>query len=237
MADELDHIARYGQALGWTLRPKTLLVEGTSDVEIFELAARLEREATGQDLIGTDLAIIAAGERDRGGTQGVIRELVSLRSYSRTCLTRSGRPAYRFLALFDNDKAGQQAVRAATALDTSIVEFRDVFRLHPHMPTSGNLDPKTLQKAFERENLAYKGLNWELEDLLPNHFFDLLVQDHPSAVIRADKVADKVHWELTRDGKALLRKMIRQFGTHADLSATIAVLKAFHFYCSIAKRQ
>lgn len=139
--------------------------------------------------------------------------------------------------LFDNDKAGQQAVRAATALDTSIVEFRDVFRLHPHMPTSGNLDPKTLQKAFERENLAYKGLNWELEDLLPNHFFDLLVQDHPSAVIRADKVADKVHWELTRDGKALLRKMIRQFGTHADLSATIAVLKAFHFYCSIAKRQ
>lgn len=80
MADELDHIARYGQALGWTLRPKTLLVEGTSDVEIFELAARLEREATGQDLIGTDLAIIAAGERDRGGTQGVIRELVSLQS-------------------------------------------------------------------------------------------------------------------------------------------------------------
>ncbi|MCK1607341.1 hypothetical protein IVB02_39695 [Bradyrhizobium sp. 166] len=134
-------------------------------------------------------------------------------------------------------RPGQQAVRAATALDTSIVEFRDVFRLHPHMPTSGNLDPKTLQKAFERENLAYKGLNWELEDLLPNHFFDLLVQDHPSAVIRADKVADKVHWELTRDGKALLRKMIRQFGTHADLSATIAVLKAFHFYCSIAKRQ
>lgn len=54
---------------------------------LFELAARLEREATGQDLIGTDLAIIAAGERDRGGTQGVIRELVSLRSYSRTCLT------------------------------------------------------------------------------------------------------------------------------------------------------
>jgi hypothetical protein len=76
-------------------------------------------------------------------------------------------------------------------------------------------------------------MNWELEDLLPEHFISALVADHPSAVIRSNKMADRIHWELTRDGKAILRKMVRQYANHTDLSATIAVLRALHFYCSI----
>ena len=105
----------------------------------------------------------------------MIGELVSLRSFSRTFLAPNGRPIYQFIGLFDNDKAGQQAVKAARSLDTSIIEFKDVFRIHPVMPTTGNLDPKTLQKAFERDNNNYKGLYWELEDLLPDHFFDAVL--------------------------------------------------------------
>lgn len=234
MAEELDNVARYGRALGWTVRPKTILVEGTTDAYIFELAARLELEATGQNLLGSNLAIIAAGDGDRGGTQGVIRELISLRSFSRTCLTKGGRPIYRFIGLFDNDKAGQQAVRAATNLDASVIEFRDLFRLHPYMPTSGNLDPKTLQKAFERDNAACKGLPWEIEDSLPEHFFDALAAEHPNAILRLIEKGDKVHRELTRDGKAILHKMVRQYANRDDLSGIISILRAFHFYCSIS---
>ncbi|HET9904090.1 MAG TPA: hypothetical protein VFQ27_10375, partial [Xanthobacteraceae bacterium] len=85
-------------------------------MELIELAARLECKATGAELLA-DLAIVPAGVGDRGGTQGVIRELVCLRGYARTCLSQNGRPLYRFVGLFDNDKAGRQAVGAARNLD------------------------------------------------------------------------------------------------------------------------
>jgi hypothetical protein len=50
VADELDPVARYGMGLGFTVRPRTVLVEGTTDVDLFSLAAALERAKTGVDL-------------------------------------------------------------------------------------------------------------------------------------------------------------------------------------------
>ena len=45
----LDHEQSCGM-LGWNLRPRTVIVEGSTDVTLFQLAARLERDATGADL-------------------------------------------------------------------------------------------------------------------------------------------------------------------------------------------
>lgn len=68
-----------------------MLVEGTSDVTLFGLAAdhyfRKHRKA-----LLADMAIVAAGEGDRGGTHGVIRELVTLRSLAAVHLSPTGRP-------------------------------------------------------------------------------------------------------------------------------------------------
>jgi hypothetical protein len=50
------------------------------------------------------------------------------------------------------------------------------------MPTAGDLDPRTLQNAFERENGTYKGLDWELEDLVSEQFLRVFFSDHPTAV-------------------------------------------------------
>ena len=127
---------------------------------------------TGTDLLGADLAFVAAGIGDLGGTRGVCREFMCLRGLARNCLSQDSRPRYRFIGLFDNDKAGKQAVRTARAFDTSILEYKDVFRLWPVMPLPDNLDPGTVEKAFERANARYKGLEWEIEDLLPQEFFD-----------------------------------------------------------------
>jgi hypothetical protein len=227
---ELDTVARYGQVLGWELRYRKVLVEGTTDVDLLILAARLEKEATGTELLGLDLAIVPAGAGDRGGTQGVIRELICLRGYARTCLSRSGRPIYRFIGLFDNDKAGRQAIGAARNLDASILEYKDVFRVHPIMPTSGNLDPKTLQKSFERENGVYKGLDWELEDLVSQPFVQAFLANHPTAVTKTMPIGGKVHRDLTRDGKARLHQFVRQHAMREDLVAVIDLLKALRFY-------
>lgn len=226
MADTLDAVTRYGLALGLRVRPRTVLVEGTTDAELFEFASRLECKATGIDLLGQELAFVAAGERDRGGTHGVVRELVALRGMARTCLSPDGRPRYRFIGLFDNDNAGRQAVKLARTIDNSILEYKDVYRLWPVMPSPGNLDPGSVQRAFERENAGYKGLDWEMEDLLPTAFVDAFVAEHPLAVARTSDNNGKVHRDFTTDGKARFHRFIKLNALHADIEGIIECLKA-----------
>lgn len=219
--------------LGFAVRPRTVLVEGTTDADLFQLAASFERQATGGELLDANLAIIAAGEGDNGGTRGVIRELVCLRGMARTCLSPDGRPRYRFIGLFDGDRAGKQAVRAAREFDTSILEFKDVFRLWPVMPLPGSLDPQDMQQTFERENAPYKGLDWELEDLLPEGFVDVFLADQSAAVGRSTPVEGKLHRDLTRDGKARLHRFVKQHAVRDDLVGVIGVLKAIRFYLGL----
>jgi hypothetical protein len=80
----------------------------------FELAAEHFRRDTSKALLA-DLAIVAAGEGDRGGTHGVVRELVVLRSLATAYLSPAGRPVYPVIALFDNDTVGQKPVNGARA--------------------------------------------------------------------------------------------------------------------------
>ena len=183
-----------------------MLLEGTTDVELLELAAKYERQATGIDLFGGGFAVAAAGVGQQGGTKAVTRELVSLRAVARTVLLPNGRPMYRFVGLFDNDKAGRQAVKRTHEFDTSIVEFRDMFRLWPVLPLPVDLDPTSLQKRVESENVAFKGLDWELEDLLPTSLVDAFVDEHPAAVVQSTTVSGKIHRDFDRDGKARLHR-------------------------------
>jgi hypothetical protein len=44
-------------------------------------------------------------------------------------------------------------------IDSGILEYKDALRLWPVMPLTGNLDPGTMQKTFERENFDYRGLD------------------------------------------------------------------------------
>jgi hypothetical protein len=190
------------------------------------LAAKLEHRASGCSLLGHDLIILAAGEKDLGGTRGVLRELVGLRAIGRVALLPNGKPRYRFVGLFDNDTPGIQAVKAARDLDSSILEYKDVFRIWPEMPRPGNLDPGTIQRAFESANSKYKGLKWELEDYLSRPFMDAFFAKHPAALVRAASSADKVHWELTYDGKARLHRFVKANAVHQDMLKLIEALKS-----------
>lgn len=228
-----DSVEQYGLAVGFVVCPRTVLVEGTSDVGLFQMAASFEREASGVNLFGKDLAIVAAGERDRGGTHGVIRELISFRGMSRTCLQQNGQPRYRFIGLFDNDTAGRNAVKMARQIDSSILEFKDVFRLWPTMPLPGNLDVGSMQNTFERENNIYKGLDWELEDLLPEQFIEAFLSENTTALSHRKEVSGKVHRDFTPDGKAKLHRFIKIYATYEDLQGVINVLKALRYYLNL----
>lgn len=230
MEPGLDSVQRYASTLGIRVQPRTVLVEGTTDVDLFELAAKYERQEAGLDLLGGGFAIVAAGVGEQGGTKGVVRELVSLRAVARTVLLSDGRPKYRFMGLFDNDNAGRQSVKGAHDFDTSIIEFRDMFRLWPVLPIPMDLDPTSLQRRFESENANFKGIDWELEDLLPASLIDAFVDEHHGAVARTSPMNGKIHRDFTRDGKAKLHRFVKDNALHADLIGVIEALKAIRSY-------
>jgi hypothetical protein len=227
-----DFIQQFGKSKQWLIKPKTVFVEGTTDVDLFKLTARLNLKDKNMDLL-SDLAIVAAGEGDRGGTPGVLRELTTFRNLGRRILLPNGKQKYRFIGLFDNDHAGRLAVSEVKRIDTSVLEFRDVFRLWPAMPSEGSLDIKTLKKAFEKHNSYYPGLDWEIEDLLPNNFISAFLSDFPNAVSKNKKVHDKIHRDFTRDGKAQLHKFIKENAILDDLNEIIHLIKALRFYLGL----
>ena len=225
-----DIVALYGQARGWSLGRRVLLVEGTTDEALFRLTRRLLLEDTGRDLFAHGLAVIAAGVGDDGGAKGLVIELHALRRISRTALTPDGRPRYRFVGLFDNDDAGRRAIAGAHAGDSSIVEYRDVFRLRPAMPREGSLDSGALRRSFRMRNAGYEHLNWELEDLISGGFLEAFLEDHPEVFVRVESMADLVHRNFGPDGKAKLHRYVRDHAMMRDLSRVADVLQSMRYY-------
>lgn len=233
MADDLDHVARFAKSKNFGVQRRTVFLEGRTDVELFVLAAQLERSRTDTDLFGTDLAVVAAGDGDDGGASGVCRELVTFRNMARYCLLPNGRPKYRFIGLFDNDRAGRQAIHDVRKTDTSILEFKDVFRLWPVMPLHKNLDPSALRNSFETENEIYKNMDWELEDLVSETLVSGFLDETPDAIARSTPIHDRVHRDWTSDGKARLHRFIRQNAIPSDLAAVVAVIRAMRHYFNL----
>lgn len=234
MAEALDAVARYSESLGFVVRARTIIVEGNTDVALFELASRLEFNTTGVRLLDESLAVVSAGTGDAGGTNGVIRTLIALREMARVCLLPDGRPKYRFVGLFDNDGAGRQAVGHVQTLDTSILEYKDVFRLRPVMPRNGNLDHKALRASFEKENSVYAACDWELEDFLTTDLIDAFLSEFPTAVTRTVRIGgERSHRDFSRDGKARLHRFVRENALREDVAGVAEVLRALRYYCRL----
>ena len=231
MAD--DSVVNYCESLGFSAKPRTVLVEGETDVDLFSRAAASEKRHTGSDLLNHEFGIGAAGKGDNGGTKGVLRELTVLKALARITLLPNGRPKYRFIGLFDNDDAGKYAVRTAGVFDSSVIEFRDVFRLWPSMPVVTNFDSNSLRKAFEAENEPCKGLDWEIEDLLPESFLSAFMAEKPGCVLRTIKKCDRTHRDYSRDGKAKLHRFIKDNAVHADLGEVIQTVRRLRSYMGL----
>lgn len=220
----VDMIATYAASKPWTLRPNIVLVEGTSDEALFKHADQLSMRA-GRILLGDEICIVAAGRRDRGGTYGVARELITLRSMVPLVLDRHGRPAYRVMGLVDNDHAGRRIINDVVRLDRSAVEFYDIVTLRPVAPVFVQLDPQGRQNECNLANSRYRTLDWEIEDALSLQLLTLFNQRHPGLLSPRMQEGDKTHYELTRDGKNALHRLVLQEATIDDLADVVQIVR------------
>jgi hypothetical protein len=233
VAEVLDPLAAYAKSKGYPVRSRIILVEGTSDADLFLLASELFRKKTGSNLL-QDIAFVPAGEKDNGGVRGVIRELLVLYGVATTVLDPSGRPRYRIAALFDNDAAGRYAVRSAPQFDIRLVEFKEMFLLRPRMPLTSNCDPSAVRSLVENANAPYRTLDWELEDLFPLSFLKAFDAEHVSAVRRTLVVGDRIHRDLTPDGKARFHRFVKQNALLSDLEGMVETMRAMRSYVGLS---
>jgi hypothetical protein len=118
-------------------------------------------------------------------------------------------------------------------VDISILEYKDVFRLQPVMPLPGMLDPGAIKRAFEVNNAPFKGLDWEIEDLIPANFVAAFLSEHPGAVARTMPVGGKVHRDFTPFGKAAFIRFVKEHSVHSDLVAVVETLRAMRTYLNL----
>ena len=229
----IDHVRLYAASAKLDIKKFTVFVEGTGDVEYFRIAAQLELAAGGPNLLGDEFAIVAAGEKDKGGVDGLRRQMTTFHALSSTYLKPNGAEAYRFLALFDNDMAGRRAKAAAMVMDASMVEFRDVLCLHPILkPAVG--DAAAIGRAIARDNEGFRDIDWEIEDMLSPDFVCAFLEEHPSALIKMKtSIGGHIHRELTRDGKARLLAYARENAIREDVSSLVTALRGLRCYTGV----
>ena len=220
----MDMVAAYAASKAWALRPNIVLVEGTSDEGLFRRADELSVRA-GHVVLGDDLCIVAAGRHDRGGTYGVARELITLRSMTPHVLDRHGRPVYRIIGLVDNDEAGRRIIRDVLRIDRSTREFWDIVALRPVCPEFTQFDPRDRRRVCDLANLPYQKLDWEIEDALSSRLLQSFDQRYPGRITGRTRQRDRTHHELTADGKAALHRLAQQEATFEDLAGIVKIVK------------
>jgi len=225
----IDLVAEYAERARIEIGPKTVIVEGRSDVDLLSLAANLEAQYSGNVMFSEGFVVSACGGGNEGGARGVIDELTTLWGISRRELKSNGRPKYRIVGLLDNDDAGRRAIHGAKQTNRMVKEFRELFRLHPIMPSSGNLDAKSLARSFDKFNQEFSGLDWEIEDAISDDFVEIFLEEHPEVAARTQCVGNKIHRDFSWDGKAKLKKFTEEYAAREDLLGIIEILNSLRF--------
>lgn len=226
-------VKQFTDRLGWRTAQGNVIVEGTSDVRLIEFTARLYRKEHGIDLFGEDFSIIAAGLGDEGGVDGINKRYQAIHQVAATESNPDIRAPHRFIALYDNDRAGRDAVRRITGFDVSIEEFSEVFLLRPIMPLKNGTNVKGMKQRFERENDSFRNLDWEIEDLLSQDLILAFEHECPDSVRHKKEVGGLIHRDFTTDGKRNLIRFVETYATLKDLSKIVELIKSLRDYCHL----
>lgn len=221
----MDILATYVSTKPWQLRPNMVLVEGTTDQRLFDLADRLARQA-GHHLLGQEITFVASGRSDEGGTFGVAREFTTMRSLAAIPLDAQGRPAYRIVGLVDNDHAGRRAISDLVRNYRGAQEFVDVLAIGPNMPVFTSTDANGRRQHWTSANQGHVGLDWEIEDALSPRLLTIFEQRHQREIVRRRNLGGRVHYDLTRNGKFELHRIAQAEATLNDLMGIVDIVRS-----------
>jgi hypothetical protein len=215
--------------LGWKICNCNVFVEGTTDVELLWLSAALYYERHKTVILGDHIAILPAGKGDDGGVEGVNRRLSFARQLADADRGPDGSLRYRFIGLYDNDRAGRRAIQAASAFDRRLQQYSDLFLLNPVM-SDGSDANMSLRQRFELDNAQFKGLDWEVEDLLSERIFFDFSKLQSGAILTVQERGGRKHRELTKDGKYRLHKFVKETAVLDDLLEVVKLIRALRSY-------
>lgn len=220
----------WAQQLGWRVRKGNVIVEGESDVFYFEHAAELYKRRYGIDPFGDDFSVIAAGQADDGGVDGVNERFRAARELAKADVRPDGAVKYRFIGLFDNDEQGRRAFSRGAGLTRRIEGYKDLFILHPIMPLANGATAAVVRQRALNLNKDYLHLNWEIEDLVSQDIHQLFESAYPHEILRSQTVSGRTHRDLTWSGKLKLRRCVREYAELKDLHEIIILIRALRNY-------
>ena len=206
--------------LGWQIARTTVIVEGTSDVTFLFRASELYAQSYGHPIIDQDFAVVAAGQGDEGGVDGVNRMLVTMRQTALADRDAMGKVRFRFGGLFDKDYAGKRAFNLAPQFDPSVQRYRDIFLLQPVMPEVGDGISDRMIEATQA-NITYSDLDWEIEDLCSESFHQGFESRHSGLAPGKVQRSDRIHRDFTRQAKS---QLVRDFCDHATLQDALEMV-------------
>lgn len=220
-----SRVAHYAKEIGWTIGRRNLLVEGSTDVVLLELAAAVHSSKTKEQLLGEDLQVVAAGYGEMGGVGAVERRFMTIHELGQLDLELPKRERIRLLPLFDDDEAGRATFRSITQQRHPFRSYVDVFLLKRRYPAVRPGSPSFLDHLREI-NREWEGMDCEMEDLLGQGLLDVFCKGHTGSLKRDPVVrGNGHHHEWTADGKAKLHRFVRDYAMHDDLTDLIRLLK------------
>lgn len=227
------YVAWYAEQQGWPLKKNNIIVEGDLDKAYFELSDSLYYQNTGRRLIGDELSIFPTGTGDSGGTYGICDNFPALRKIIDTDVGIDGKVTCRAVTLVDGDSAGKNAKNILTSKYSRLIECRDVFVLHRHMPRSTN-DPKTLKVQTERANQQWRQIDCEIEDLVSADLMDLFIEQEPRCLRREPfEMSGARHYEIQDGYKGSMCRFVKENAIYEDVGLIIDVLRSMRFYLGL----
>jgi hypothetical protein len=223
-------VESFAATIGWRICECNVIVEGTSDVELLWLAAALYYRKYNTAVLGDRISIVPAGKGDDGGVDGVNRRLNAMRQMADADRGPDGSLRHRFIGLYDNDHAGRLAVQNACKFDRRLRLYGDLFLLHPIMPLASGANHAVLRRRFETDNGPFKGLDWEVEDLLSERILSAFCQTESAAVLEIHERTGRKHREFTQPGKHHLREFVKRHAVLEDVIEIVKLIRALHDY-------
>lgn len=223
-------VESFATTLGWNIRERNVIVEGGSDEALFWLAGTLYFERYKTPIIGDRFSIVSAGKGNEGGVDGVNRRFNAARQIADADRGPDGGLRYHFICLYDNDHAGRRAIESACNFDRRLRRYSDLFLLHPVMPLASGADHGELHRRYEAKNAKYKGLDWEIEDLVSERLLLAFEDTDPKAIEDVQECGGRIHREFSREGKFRFHHFMNQNAKLDDLIEVIKVIRALRDY-------